>query len=97
MQYAGSKADYVGREFIYMLPRDMNLRIGKIKTYNDKILVASSSFNIGTNLKINLNDKKHIEKDKPDIKSKTEDKQDTEMTKTKPNIKSNQEDKRDKN
>ena len=37
-----------------MLPNDMNLWIGKIKSYNNKILVSSSSFNIGTNLKINL-------------------------------------------
>ena len=45
-------------------------------------MVSSSSFNIGTNLKINLDDDKHIEKDKqdvrpnkPDIKSKKGDKQ----------------------
>ena len=51
-----------------MLPSDMYLRIGKIKNYNNKILISSSSFNIGTNLKINLDDDKHI------IKSKKEDK-----------------------
>ena len=51
-------------EFIYMLPSDMNLGIGKIKNYNNNMLVLSSSFNIGTNLKINLGDDKHIEKDK---------------------------------
>ena len=32
----------------------MNLRIGKIGRYNNKILIASPSFKIGTNLKINL-------------------------------------------
>ena len=32
----------------------MNLRIGKIRRYNNKILIASPSFKIGTNLKINL-------------------------------------------
>ena len=69
-----------------MLPSDMNLRMGKIKNYNNKILVSSSSFNIGTNLKINLNDDKHTEKDKPDIKSKKEDKQDIKMMKTKPDM-----------
>ena len=61
LQYARSKVDYVIGEFIYMLPSDMNLRIGKIKKYSNKILVSSSSFNTGTNLKINLDDDKHIE------------------------------------
>ena len=65
MQYARSKVDYAISEFIYTLPSDMNLRIGKVKNYNNKMLVASPTFKIGTNLKINLND----EKDKPDVKS----------------------------
>ena len=69
LQYARSKVDYVIGEFIYMLPSDTNLWIGKIKNYNNKILISSSSFNIGTNLKINLDDDKHIEKDRPIIKS----------------------------
>ena len=89
MQYARSKVYYAIGEFIYMLPIDMNLWIGKIKNYSSKILVSSSSFNIGTNLKINLDDDKHIEKDKldvkpnkPEIKSKKEDKQDMKIIKT---------------
>ena len=53
-------------EFIYMLPSDMNLRIGKAKGYNNKILIPSPSFNLGTNLKINIDG----EKNKPDAKSK---------------------------
>ena len=80
LQYARSKVDYVIGEFIYMLPSDMNLRIGKVKNYNNKILIASPSFKIGTNLKINLNGKK----DEPDVKPKKE-----------PNIKSNKEHKQD--
>ena len=64
----------------------MNLRIGKVKNYNNKILVSSPSFKIGTNLKINLNgenDKPDVKpKEEPDIKSNKEHKQDTE-----PNIK----------
>ena len=36
------------REFIYMLPSDMNLRIGKVKNYNYKILISSPSFDIET-------------------------------------------------
>ena len=54
LQYARSKADYAISEFIYMLPSDMNLRIGNVRNYNNKILISSPSFTIGTNLKINL-------------------------------------------
>ena len=86
LQYARSKVDYAISEFIYMLPSDMNLWIGKVKNYNNKILIASPSFNIGTNLKINLDGKKDEPdvkpKKEPDIKSNKEHKQDT-----KPNIK----------
>ena len=95
LQYARSKVDYVIGEFIYMLPSDMNLRIGKVKNYNNKILISSPSFKIGTNLKINLDG----EKDKPDVKPKKEPdiksneehkpnikfKQDVKMVKTEPN------------
>ena len=45
LQYARSKVDYAIGEFIYMFPSDMNLRIGKIIRYNNKILIASPSFN----------------------------------------------------
>ena len=65
-------------EFIYMFPSDMNLRIGKVKNYNNKVLISSPSFKIGTNVKINLDG----EKDKPDVKSK-----EVEMVKTKPDVK----------
>ena len=86
MQYARSKVDYAIGEFIDMLPSDMNLRIGKIKNYNNKILVSSPSFKIGTNLKINLDGKKN----EPDVKPKGEG-----IVKTKPNIKPNKEHKQD--
>ena len=65
LQYARSKVDYAVAEYAYLLPSDMNLRIGKIRRYNNKILIASPSFKIGTNLKINLDE----EKGKPDVKS----------------------------
>ena len=42
LQYARSKVDYAIGEFIYMLPSDMNLRIGKVKNYNNKILTSPS-------------------------------------------------------
>ena len=36
LQYARSKVDYVIGEFIYMLPSNLNLRIGKVRDYNNK-------------------------------------------------------------
>ena len=85
LQYARSKVDYVISEFIYMLPSNMNLRIGNNKNKKkNKILISSPSFKIGTNLKINLNVKsKEVEmvKSEPDVKSKV---------KTKIDIKSNE-------
>ena len=86
MQYARSKVDYMIGEFTYMLSSDMNLQIGKVKNYNNKILISSPNFNIGMNVKINLDG----EKDKPDVKPKGEG-----VVKTKPNIKPNKECKRD--
>ena len=89
LQYARSKVDYVIGEFIYMLPSNMNLRIGKVKDYNNKILISSPSFKLGTNLKINLDVKsKEVEmvKTEPDVKPKVI---------TKPNIEPNKEHKQD--
>ena len=77
-QYARSKVDYAIGEFIYMLPSDMNLRIENVRNYNNKILISSPSFKIGTNVKINLDE----EKGKPDVKSK-----EVEMVKTEPDVK----------
>ena len=82
LQYARSKVDYVISELIYMLPSDMNLQIGKVKNYNNKILISSPSFKIGTNLKINLDG----EKDKPDVKFK-----EVEMVKPEPDVKQEEE------
>ena len=77
-------------EFIYMLPSDMNLWIGKIKNYNNNILISSPIFKIGTNLEINLDG----EKDKPDVKPKKEPNI-MSNKEHKPNIKSNKEHKQD--
>ena len=68
----------VRNKYIYMLPSDMNLQIGKVKNYNNKILISSPCFNIGTNLEVNLNERK----DRPDVKSK-----EAEMVKTEPDVK----------
>ena len=88
LQYARSKVDYVVAEYVYMLPSDMNLKIGgNIRGYNNKILVSSPSFNIGTNLKVNLDDDDtKVAKTEPAVKPKVI---------TKPNIKPNKGDKQD--
>ena len=86
-------------EFIYMLPSNINLWIGKVKNYNNKMLISSPSFKIGTNLKINLNVKsKKVEmvRTEPDVKPKVITKPNIEPNKehkqdVKPNIKSNKE------
>ena len=89
LQYARSKVDYAIGEFIYMLPSDMNLRIGNVRNYNNKILISSPSLNIGTNLKVNIDVKsKEVEmvKTEPEAKLKVI---------TKPNTKPNKEHKQD--
>ena len=65
-------------EKMYMILGDMNLRIGKIKNYNNKILESKSCFKLGINEKINLNE----EKGKPDVKPKGEG-----IVETKPDVK----------
>ena len=70
----------------------MNLRIGKIGRYNNKILIASPSFKIGTNLKINLlsSENRRLNDDseqanikvEPEVKSK-----EVEMVKSEPDVK----------
>ena len=84
LQYARSKVDYAIGGFVHMIPSDMNLRIGKVKNYNNKIMVSKPGFSLGTNLKINLDfdDTKVAKTDKPDVKSK-----EVEMIKTEPDVK----------
>ena len=90
LQYARSKVDFVIGESMYMIPSDVNLRIGKIKNYNNKILESKSYFKLGINKKINLSEEKgkpegeEIVKTKPDVKQKKE-----------PDVKSNKEHKQD--
>ena len=74
--------DYAIGEFIYMLPSNINLRIGNVRNYNNKILISSPSFKIGTNLKINLDGEQAKLKDKPDVKPKGEG-----IVKTEPDVK----------
>ena len=77
-------------EFIYMLLSDMNLRIGNIRNYSNKILISSPSFKIGTNIKINLDGEQTKLKDKPDVKSKEVDNWRL-MVKSEPDVKQKKE------
>ena len=86
LQYARSKVDYAIGEFIYMLPSDMNLRIGNVINYNNKILISSPSFKIGTNVKVNLLSSEN-QRLNDDVKSKE--------VKTEPKIEPNKEHKQD--
>ena len=81
LQYARSKVDYAIGEFIYMLPSDMNLRIGNVRNYNNKILISSPGFKIGTNVKVNLLSSENRRLN-DDVKSK-----EVEMVKTEPDAK----------
>ena len=78
----------------------MNLRIGNIRNYNNKILISSPSFKIGTNVKISLlssenrrlndNGEQAKLKDKPDVKSKEVDNWRL-MVKSEPDVKQKKE------
>ena len=105
LQYARSKVDYAIGEFVYILPSDMNLQIGNVRNYNNKILISSPSFKIGTNVKVNLDVKsKEVEmvKTELDVKPKVITKPYIEPYKghkqdVKPNIKFDRESKPDTN
>ena len=58
LQYARSKVNFVISEKMYMIPSDMNSRIGKIKNHNNKILESKSYFKLGINKKINLDEER---------------------------------------
>ena len=91
LQYARSKVDYAIGEFIYMLPSDMNLRIGNVRNYNNKILISLPSFKIGTNVKFNIDVKYKEVKTEPDVKPKAITKPNKEHKQdVKPNIKFDQ-------
>ena len=90
LQYARSKVDYAVGEFVHMLPSDMNLQIGNVRNCNNKILMSSPSFKIGTNVKINLDVKSKEVKTEPDVKPNEKHKQDV-----KPNIKFDRESNQD--
>ena len=54
LSYASSKVDYSMGENIYMLPSDMNLKIGLGTVgYNNKILISDGKFSLGKNVEVN--------------------------------------------
>ena len=73
-----------------MIPSDTNLRIGKIKNYNNKILESKSYFKLGINRKINLDEEKGKPAVKPEGEGIVKTKQDVKQKKE-PDVKSNKE------
>jgi hypothetical protein len=68
LRYARSKVDFAVGEGIYMLPSDMNLRIGNVAGFNNKILVSKQGFRLGKNDEVNVEHqafKGHVEKKTP--------------------------------
>ena len=53
LKYARSKVDYVYGIGLYMSPSNMELRIGTIKDYNNKIVVATDDQELGLNDGVN--------------------------------------------
>ena len=54
LSYPSSKVNYSIREGVYMLPRDMNLKIKSgTAGYNNEILVSDSGFSLGKNDMVN--------------------------------------------
>ena len=58
LEYALSKLEFPVGIGIYMLPSDLNLNTGKMKGYNNKILVSNTGMQIGSNRDINKDHKK---------------------------------------
>ena len=58
LEHALSKVDFSVGTGIYMLPSDLNLKIGKTKGYNNKILVSNTDMKICSNRDINKDHKK---------------------------------------
>ena len=71
LEHALSKVDFSVSIGIYMLPSNLNLKIGSMKGYNNKILISSAGTKIGPNIEINkeeAGDVKHDASDKQPVK-----------------------------
>ena len=53
LQYAHSQLNFVVGEGLYLLPSNMNLRIGTYTGYNNNILIAMSDSSLGSNRAMN--------------------------------------------
>ena len=53
LQYARSEVNFIFGEGLYMAPGDMRLRVGKIAGYNNKIIIATGTQNLGLNKGLN--------------------------------------------
>jgi len=53
LRYAKSKVDYAVGTGLYMLPSNMRLQLGLIKDYNNKIVIAGESIQMGINKDLN--------------------------------------------
>ena len=60
LEHAMSKVDFSVGGGIYMLPSNMNLNINKTPGFNNKILVAESSYELGLNNRVNAKQKTPI-------------------------------------
>ena len=49
LKYARSKVDFNVAEGVYMIPSDMNLHMGKVENFTNKILVSQHGFKLGVN------------------------------------------------
>ena len=58
LEHALSKVAFSVGTGIYMLPSNLNLKIGKKKRHNNKILVGNTNMKIGSNRDINKDHKK---------------------------------------
>ena len=70
LEHALSKVDFSVGIGIYMLPSNLNLKIGSTKGYNNKILISSAGMKIGLNIETNkeAGDVKHDASDKQPVK-----------------------------
>ena len=66
LEHALSKVDFSVGTSIYMLPSNLNLKIGKEKGYNKKILDSNTDMKIGSSRDINK-DHKRLPPDVPKI------------------------------
>ena len=69
LEHALSKVDFSVGTGIYMLPSNLKLNIGKMKGYNNKILVSNTDMKVDSNRDINRDHKK-FPVVKPDVPNK---------------------------